>query len=71
MTIHRMLQNTPMGPEEVERLVLAYEQTLRELGLTKRDNQAQMIAKKVVEVGQTGLRDPAQISWLAINELGL
>jgi hypothetical protein len=71
MTIHRMLQNTPMGPEEVERLVLAYEQTLRELGLTKRDNQAQMIAKKVVEVGQTGLRDPAQISRLAINELGL
>ena len=71
MTIHRMLQNTPMGPEEVERLVLAYEQTLRELGLTKRDNQAQMIAKKVVEVAQTGLRDPAQISRLAINELGL
>jgi len=60
-----------MGPEEIERLVLAYEQTLRELGLTKRDNQAQMIAKKVVEVGQTGLRDPAQISRLAINELGL
>lgn len=71
MTIHRMLQNTPLGPEEIERLVLAYEQTLRELGLTKRDDQAQMIAKKVVEVGQTGLRDPAQISRLAINELGL
>jgi hypothetical protein len=71
MTIHRMLQNTPMGPEEIERLVLAYEQTLRELGLTKRDDQAVMIAKKVVEVGQTGLRDPAQISRLAINELGL
>ena len=60
-----------MGPEEVERLVLAYEQTLRELSLTKRDDQAQMIAKKVVEVGQTGLRDPAQISRLAVNELGL
>jgi hypothetical protein len=71
MTIPRMLQNTPMGPEEIERLVLAYEQTLRELGLTKRDDQALMIAKKVVEIGQTGLRDPAQISRLAINELGL
>jgi hypothetical protein len=30
-----------------------------------------MIAKKIIEVGQTGIRDPAQISRLTIKELGL
>jgi hypothetical protein len=29
-----------------------------------------MVAKKVIEIGQTGLRDPAQISAQAIKELG-
>jgi hypothetical protein len=72
MTIHRMLQNTPMGPEEIECLVAAYELSLREIDLKHREDPImQMIAKKIIEVGQTGLRDPAQISRLAINELGL
>ena len=33
MTIHRFLQNTPLGPEDIERLVAAYHQTLRALDL--------------------------------------
>jgi hypothetical protein len=71
MTIHRLLQNSPLGPEDIERLVMAYEQTLRELGLKDRsDPITQLIAKKIIEVGQTGVRDPAQISKLSIKELG-
>ncbi len=31
MTIYRLLANTAFGPEEIERLVHAYEQTLRAL----------------------------------------
>ena len=72
MTIHRFLQNTPLGPEDIERLVAAYHQTLRALDLRNRDDpMTRMIAKKIIEVGQTGIRDPAQISQLAIKELGL
>jgi hypothetical protein len=45
---------------------------LRALDLENRDDpMTRMIAKKIIEVGQTGIRDPAQISQLAIKELGL
>lgn len=72
MTIHRFLQRTPLGPEEIERLVAAYHKTLQALDLANRDDpMTRMIAKKVIEVGQTGIRDPAQISQLTIKELGL
>ena len=72
MTIHRLLQNSPLGPEDIARLVMAYEQTLRDLDLKDRSDQiTQLIAKKIIEVGQTGVSDPAQISKLTIKELGL
>jgi hypothetical protein len=29
-----------------------------------------MVAKAVIEIGQTGIRDPAQISRLAIKAIG-
>jgi hypothetical protein len=72
MTIRRILQNTPMQPEDIRRLVTAYEQTLRALSLKNRDDQiTRLVAEKVIEVAQTGIRDPAQISERVIRELGL
>jgi hypothetical protein len=38
MTIYGLLKNTTFGPEEIERLVPAYEQTLRALGLKDRSD---------------------------------
>lgn len=68
MTIHRLLQNIPLGPEDIERLVTAYEQALRALDLKERDDPiTQAVAKKVIEIGQTGISDPTQISELAIR----
>jgi hypothetical protein len=68
MTIHRLLQNTPLGPEDIERLVTAYEQTLHALDLRERDDPlTQAVARKIIEIGQTGIRDPAQISETAIR----
>jgi hypothetical protein len=32
--IYRLLQNMPMGPEEIDRLTTAYEQALRTLGMS-------------------------------------
>jgi hypothetical protein len=72
MAIYRLLQNTPMGPEEISRLEAAYEQTLRTIGLKDRgDPITEMIAKKIIEIAQTGVRDPAQICMRAIKEIGL
>lgn len=67
-----MLQNVPLGPERIAELVEAYQMTLQELNLTERDDpMTQMIAKKIIEVGQTGVRDPKDISRLAIRALCL
>jgi hypothetical protein len=72
MTIHRMLQNVPLGPERIAELVEAYQATLKKLNLVERDDpMTQMIAKKIIEIGQTGVRDPKDISKLALSQLGL
>jgi hypothetical protein len=56
MTIHRLVQNTPLEPEEIERLVAAYGRTLRALGLRERDDPlTQAVAKKIIEIGQSGI----------------
>ena len=71
MTIYRLLKDTAFGPEEIERLVTAYEETLRALGLKDRsDPITQFVAEKIVAVGRLGIEDPAEISKLALKELG-
>jgi hypothetical protein len=72
MAIYRLLQNLPMGPEEIRRMEAAYEQTLRALHLKDRNDPiTEIIAKKIIEVAHTGVNDPAQISQLAIKDLGV
>ncbi len=72
MTIYGLLKNTTFGPEEIERLVPAYEQTLRALGLKDRsDPITQLVAEKILAIGRLGIEDPAEISQLAIKELGM
>jgi hypothetical protein len=70
MTIHRLLENTTFGPEEIERLVRAYEQTLRALGLIDRtDPITRLVAEKIIAVGRFGIEDPAEISRVVLSEL--
>jgi hypothetical protein len=71
MTIHRFLQNVSFGPDEIRVLVDAYECALRALRLKQRsDPITELVAKKIVEIGQRGFRDAAQIAALALQELG-
>jgi hypothetical protein len=71
MTMQRLLKNTTFGPEEIERLVTAYEETLRALGLKDRsDPITQLVAEKIIAVGRLGIEDPAEISKVALKELG-
>jgi hypothetical protein len=70
MAIYRLLQNSPMGPEEIAVLTEAYELTLKKLDLVDRsDPITQIVAKKIIEVGQRGVRDPEQLSSHALKEL--
>ena len=68
MAIYRLLQNSAFVPEDIGRLVAAYENCLRILNLSDRsDPITEPIAKKVIEVAQTGMRDPE----LALEEIGM
>lgn len=72
LAIYRILQISPLGPEEITRLSSAYEQALRTIGVQDRsDPLTELIARKIIEIGQTGLKDPAKICVRAIEELGL
>lgn len=67
MAIYRLLQKSAFGPEEIERMTTAYEDALRVLGLTDRaDPMTEILAKKIVEIAQTGERDPARICATAV-----
>jgi hypothetical protein len=71
MTIYRLLKDTTFGPEEIERLVTAYELTLQALGLKDRsDPLTQLVAEKIIAVGRLGIEDPTEISQVALKELG-
>jgi hypothetical protein len=46
--------------------------TLRIIGLVDRDDPiTEMIARTIVEIAQTGVHDPAQLSAMAIKEIGI
>ena len=71
MAIYLLLKNTTFGPEEIERLVTAYEETLQALGLKDRsDPITELVAEKIIAVGRLGIEDPAEISKVALKELG-
>lgn len=71
MAIYRLLQNKALGPDELNTMTAAYEATLRALGLVDRsDPITDIIARKIIEIAQTGERDPIAIRARTISELG-
>ena len=71
MAIYRILQNAPFGPDEIARLASAYELTLKALGLTDRsDPITELVAQKIIELSQRGIRDPQLLARRAIEDLG-
>ena len=66
MAIYLLLRKTPLA--ESSHLIAAYELTLRALDLVDRnDPLTTMIADRIVEIGATGLKDPAEISKRAVK----
>ena len=72
MAICRLLEGSPLEPEMIRSLEAAYEKTLRIIGLVDRDDPiTEMIARKIIEIAQTGVHDPAELSAIAIKEIGI
>jgi hypothetical protein len=72
VTIRRLLKaNRLAGLQEVEhRLNRAYKEVLRSLHLVDRNDPiAEIVAKTVIEIGATGVREPSEISKIAIKRL--
>ena len=70
MAIYRLLQKSAFGPEDIRLLATAYENALRALKLNDRDDPiTQLVAKRIIEAAQTGLRDPDSLCATAIKDL--
>jgi hypothetical protein len=72
VAIYRLLQQSAFSPEDIDRLVAAFEDSLRALKLADRsDPLTETIAKKLIEIAQTGERDPRQLRRRALAALDL
>jgi hypothetical protein len=72
MPIYRLLQNSPLGPEEIAVLTEAYEAILRKLKLVDRNDPiTEILARKIIELGQRGVSQAEQLIELAMKELGI
>ena len=70
MTIHRLLQHSAFNQDDIDRMVAAYEHCVQTLGLADRsDPVTERIAKQIVEIVQTGERDPVVIGTQALEAL--
>jgi hypothetical protein len=70
MPINRLLRDGKLTPEEAERLNRALKLVLGALDLVDRnDPLTHLIAKKVIEVGTTGVDTPSEISDIVIKHL--
>jgi len=72
LAIYRLLQNSPLGPEEIKRITDAHEEALRVLRLVDRlDPITELIATKIIEITETGERDLSEIRARTLEELGI
>jgi len=68
VAIYRLLQKSMFGPDDIA--PTAYESALRVLELSDRDAPiTEIIARRIIEAAQTGLRDPDSLCATAIKDL--
>lgn len=68
--IYPLFQSQAFGPELIAAMSAAFEDTLRGLQLSNRnDPLTTMIAKKIIEIAQTGERDPQRIRQTVLQSM--
>jgi hypothetical protein len=71
VAIYRLLQGKALDQEDIRRVSGAHEAALKILQLNRDDPATEIVAKRVFEVWQTGIREPAEICAIALEQLGL
>jgi hypothetical protein len=70
MPIHRLIQNLSFNQDDIERLAEAYEDALRALHISDRDDPInEIIAQRIIEGARSGVRDPGDLCKIAIKNL--
>jgi hypothetical protein len=70
VAIYQFLRTLSLGPEDIGKLTVAYEDALRTLQLSSRtDPIATIIAQRIIEAAKTGARDSAELCAMAIKDL--
>jgi hypothetical protein len=71
MPINRLLKGK-RTPEEIALLNEAFNHALNLLGVADRnDPLCDMVARKVIEVGTTGINEPREIAKITVARIGL
>jgi hypothetical protein len=72
MTVHPLFERLSLGHDEISRLAEAYKLTLEALRLCDRDDaMTRIVARSIIDISQTGVSDPAELSRLAIKQVGI
>ena len=72
VAIYRLLREASFTPDDVARIVAAYEAALTLLRLGDRtDSLTEIVARKIIEVVRNGELDPPRICARALLELGV
>jgi hypothetical protein len=70
VAIYRLFQKSAFGPDDIKRMGDAYERALVALELKDRDDPlTEILAKLIVEIAQTGEKDPGTICANALRRL--
>ncbi len=71
MPITRFLEGADLTPEQRHVYELAFNATLRKLNLIDRsDPICEIVARRVIEIGSSGVTNALAISEIALKELG-
>jgi hypothetical protein len=71
MPINRLLKDKSK-PGEIELLNKAFNHALNLLGVVDRNDPfCDMVARKVIEVGATGIREPREIAEMTVARISL
>ncbi len=71
MAIYRLIRESVFEPEAIERMTAAYEQALKVLQLTDRqDPITELVARKIIAFAETGETDPDRLCQRALDALG-
>jgi hypothetical protein len=70
MTMHRLIQNLAFNQDDIERLVAAYEEALRVLHISDRDDPInEVIAQRILEGARAGVFESDALCRMAVKDL--